>query len=355
LCERKEIENHQIVLFPVTSDFIFCFEENQWKMTSKHIVCKNFGSAAGCKFGDKCHFLHKTTAKRTPVPTIPRPAPRNTVLSSAQMESSTLLAQPHPPAPAVGSEGFNSSAMWGLDSNDDGVYYYGAPGSNNSWNNTDRASFPLYSAVAKLHISEEATTIVENEAAAQRAEQQPKQICSFFLSGNCKFGDRCKNLHLLDHPISTSNIENEEGDQYLSSDQTITAVSQNRECGICIEPAETALFGLLSHCECRFCLECIREWRKEGLVVAKKADQVRYVVHFYSRLSIRDVFLSLCPLCRTESYFVVPSSTYLVGEAKEIFLKTYKDSLGAKPCKVSALSGLSVSICFFIYFRPFLL
>jgi hypothetical protein len=253
------------------------FEERYWTMTSKHIICKNFGSAAGCKFGDKCHFLHKTTAKRTAVPTIPRPAPRNTALSSAQVESNTHQSQPLPPVQAVGSEGFNSSAMWGLDSKDDGVYYYGAPGSNNSWNHTEHASFPLYSAVAKLHISEEeAATVVENEAALQRGEQ-PKQICSFFLSGNCKFGNRCKNLHLMDHPVSASNMEGEEGDQYMtkSSEQTVTAVSQNRECGICIEPTETALFGLLSHCECKFCLECIREWRKEGLVVAKKADQVR--------------------------------------------------------------------------------
>ena len=34
-------------------------------------------------------------------------------------------------------------------------------------------------------------------------------------------------------------------------------------------------FGLLSHCDCVFCLECIRNWRTEGVAVAKLNSQVR--------------------------------------------------------------------------------
>lgn len=41
----------------------------------------------------------------------------------------------------------------------------------------------------------------------------------------------------------------------------------------------------------------------------------------------------LCPLCRTESYFVIPSHKHVLGREKELLVEAYKTSLSRKPCK----------------------
>lgn len=171
----------------------------------------------------------------------------------------------------------------------------------------ENGELPLYAQIAKLTVAEEEQPNELPPPPYFPDQYDPANICSFFLAGNCKFGFRCRNLHITQQEY----------------DDSVTAYTQftkptPKECGICIEPAPTALYGLMSHCDCKFCLECIRGWRKEGLTVAKKSDQVR-----------------LCPLCRTESHFVVPSSDFLTGEAKQALLEAYKNSLSAKPCKVS--------------------
>lgn len=85
--------------------------------------------------------------------------------------------------------------------------------------------------------------------------------CRFFLGGHCKFGNHCK----YDHSIEDSVTPNTNNFDALKV-----------ECGICIDAPIGTLYGILSHCDCKFCLHCIREWRKEGVYVAKEAEQVRY-------------------------------------------------------------------------------
>ena len=45
-------------------------------------------------------------------------------------------------------------------------------------------------------------------------------------------------------------------------------------------------------------------------------------------------FFRLCPVCRTESYFVMPSPTYIKnGPEKSEMIEDYKKTLGDIPCK----------------------
>jgi hypothetical protein len=66
-----------------------------------------------------------------------------------------------------------------------------------------------------------------------------------------------------------------------------------RQCGICMGDPKDSLYGVLSHCNCVFCLGCIREWRAEG-----QARNPSMAVNT----------LRQCPLCRVPSYYVVPST-----------------------------------------------
>jgi len=121
------------------------------------------------------------------------------------------------------------------------------------------------------------------------------------------------------------------------------------ECGICMgDSPSDKLYGILSHCNCVFCLSCIREWRSDGATrnPGMAGSTVRQ-----------------CPLCRVPSFFVVPSiRTFTLKslvrvnannadassgnglddiqvrqdslqDEKRVFIDTYKRSLQQKPCR----------------------
>jgi hypothetical protein len=90
-------------------------------------------------------------------------------------------------------------------------------------------------------------------------------VCRFYNAGVCKFGNKCRYLHIGDSPVE---VENEKA-----------AVV---ECGICLEAPAGAQYGILSHCVCKFCVSCIREWRKEGISVTHDTEQVRYSIMLIS-------------------------------------------------------------------------
>lgn len=73
---------------------------------------------------------------------------------------------------------------------------------------------------------------------------------------------------------------------------------------------------MIAGCDHAFCLECIRKWR--GQVNYKSASKDQY---------------RLCPICRQESYVVVPSNRYVKGEEKQKMMSTYKKRLQEIPCK----------------------
>jgi E3 ubiquitin-protein ligase makorin len=88
------------------------------------------------------------------------------------------------------------------------------------------------------------------------------------------------------------------------------------ECGICYEPVKQKSdprFGLLT-CEHVFCLQCIRTWRAKHSQTT--ADNLRS-----------------CPMCRTLTYFVTPSTEWVSDQAKKTkVIDDYKKNLGQIPC-----------------------
>eukprot|EP01031_Cornospumella_fuschlensis_P039040 gene39040-47499_t len=111
--------------------------------------------------------------------------------------------------------------------------------------------------------------------------------CRFFKVGNCKFGNRCRFLHILDSEAPS-------GKSGATPHYPPNHTDEPKECGICIEPATSAMFGLLPNCDCKFCLECIRK----------------------------------------ESFFIVPSVRHVrKGPEKDGIIEAYKDSLKKIPCK----------------------
>ena len=93
--------------------------------------------------------------------------------------------------------------------------------------------------------------------------------------------------------------------------------SRGLQCGICLEtPYEAGIkFGILPNCVHVFCLDCIRSWRTN--TDAFGSDAVR-----------------VCPVCRVESYFVVPCERFVDNSdpaRKQKVLDGYKQSLSRIP------------------------
>lgn len=90
------------------------------------------------------------------------------------------------------------------------------------------------------------------------------------------------------------------------------------ECGICFESirSRNERFGMLESCDHAFCLSCIRSWRKQR----EQQDRNN---------------LRLCPVCRNESFFVVPSDTLVLDpQEKGSMIDAYKKEMGRIPCKL---------------------
>lgn len=99
--------------------------------------------------------------------------------------------------------------------------------------------------------------------------------------------------------------------------------SAHVECNICLEKVSEKLnpgerrFGLLQNCEHAFCLSCIRNWRQQ-----------------YSGGADVDGALRTCPICRTSTHFVTPSTVWPASqEEKEAIIEGYKSKLREIDCK----------------------
>ncbi len=175
--------------------------------------CK-FYHTSGCKHGSKCIFLHDKTP--------------------AQMDTKSAFSDC--------SEDHALDHFEELFNDNERLYNSGHHQLNKSFANIvkEKASCISYSGTS---------AVAEN-----------KEICRFFSSGNCKFGEKCRNLHAI-----VGNLP------LLTQEEVAVKV----ECGICIESSSSPLYGILNNCDCKFCLPCIREWRKDGLRVAKDPLHVR--------------------------------------------------------------------------------
>lgn len=153
------------------------------------------------------------------------------------------------------------------------------------------------------------------------------ELCVFAISGKCRFGPACRNVHGLQCPrcllycLHPTDLERNEAhiNECLMSNSAprmLTTEDEDRECGICYEPVRQKAdprFGLLA-CEHVFCLQCIRTWRSKQS--ATTAENLRS-----------------CPMCRTTSYFVTPSTEWVSDpERKARVIEEYKRNLGQIPC-----------------------
>ncbi|KAK4523218.1 hypothetical protein GAYE_PCTG44G1111 [Galdieria yellowstonensis] len=151
-------------------------------------------------------------------------------------------------------------------------------------------------------------------------------LCKYHADNACQYGESCHYLHGLECPHCKRNVlhpfDNSIQRQHLeecrkffhSSDEFLQ--SQERECGICLDyPRKSGKsFGLLENCDHVFCLECIRQWRQHSL---EFGQVVRY-----------------CPVCRTPSFFVIPSLVVPASvERKKEIIEKYKSKLTTIPCK----------------------
>mmetsp|Transcript_44578 Transcript_44578/g.103052 ORF Transcript_44578/g.103052 Transcript_44578/m.103052 type:complete len:352 (-) Transcript_44578:551-1606(-) len=216
-----------------------------------------------------------------------------------------------------------------------------------------------------------------------------RSVCKFFLQGSCNFGDSCRNLHVVDvaqldgdpavppgRGLASAAQFSEESQQGQQSAEEAagdvppfppppepepqrsgedrwsrrTRVNEDRwsrraragddaECGICFESirAKGERFGMLENCACAFCLSCIRAWRKQ------KEQQDR-------------VNLRMCPLCRNESFFVVPcDSLVLDPHEKSKAIENYKRQMSLVPCQAFDYGRGKCpfgSSCFYAHLNP---
>ena len=72
-------------------------------------------------------------------------------------------------------------------------------------------------------------------------------------------------------------------------------------------------FGVLDGCPHAFCLPCIRAWRETH---AARPEVARS-----------------CPVCRTPSHFVIPSSFLVTDARKPALIQGYQRKLRAIPCR----------------------
>ena len=129
-----------------------------------------------------------------------------------------------------------------------------------------------------------------------RSEALKAIPCPFFMRGTCRHGDTCRLKH-----------------EELEMDPDF----EEATCGICLEDVRSQQgrqFGLLSCCNHVFCYSCVMNWRTEG----SKEAQNRKV----------------CPACRKQSDYVVPSLKLASSqEEKDQIVADYKLKLATIPCK----------------------
>mmetsp|Transcript_35834 Transcript_35834/g.82258 ORF Transcript_35834/g.82258 Transcript_35834/m.82258 type:complete len:326 (+) Transcript_35834:43-1020(+) len=182
-------------------------------------------------------------------------------------------------------------------------------------------------------------------------DEGARKVCKFFLSGSCSFGDSCRNLHVIDvaqldegleatidralpstgrgnapdrpsaigGPVGSNDgilgVRNAAGPVVPRGETTSCSV-EDTECGICFENIgrKGEQFGMLESCDHAFCLSCIRSWRKQ-----REQDKLN---------------LRMCPLCRNESFFVVPCDRLILHpEEKASAIEEYKRQMSRIPCK----------------------
>lgn len=157
----------------------------------------------------------------------------------------------------------------------------------------------------------------ETSNLVQQVETKKKQICAFFLEGNCRYKENCKYIHgnlcqyCKKHCLHPEDVEqNNKHIRTCALKQEIED-SKNFLCSLCNESVlkRGQKFGLLPECNDIFCVTCIKEYRTSS----SKAE---------------------CPVCSKVSHFIVPSHIYPANnQRKNEIIESYKDKMRKIPCK----------------------
>ena len=205
-----------------------------------------------------------------------------------------------------------------------------------------------YAAIARRHAVEQQETVPQARAHAYNpAPRRPATACVFFRTGNCRYGARCLNRHELAEGEDSYTLHGQgqggtepqqEESAGLDGAPAAPSAEGTGECGICMAPRpDDGLYGILSHCDCVFCLACIRAWRLSGKEIASSS------------------LVRLCPLCRNESHFTIPSAMHLPrGPRKDLLISCYKESLKRVVCKFAQAKEECPfgSSCFYAHPEP---
>ncbi|GJJ11358.1 hypothetical protein Clacol_005590 [Clathrus columnatus] len=167
------------------------------------------------------------------------------------------------------------------------------------------------------------------------APYEENKTCRYFSQGFCKRGRECWYKHIEpkvgeSSTSTTTSQHSSSGSKQKLSEQE-SSEDEDLACGICFEE-KPAIYGLLSGCSHAFCLACIRRWRDpEG----KGVDLTESGMH------------KTCPMCRTKSKFVVPSSIfYLQDDSRKLaVVENYKQSMARVPCRYFVNSKLEQRFC----------
>lgn len=147
-------------------------------------------------------------------------------------------------------------------------------------------------------------------SSSQSRAGPPAPVCRHFLAGRCSFGSACQNSHFVeDRALQCGPPQRKKLEPSFDP--------EDPECGICFESIRKKgeRFGILESCDHAFCLTCIRSWRKQR----EQQDRQN---------------LRLCPVCRNESYFVIPcDDIFLDPDEKLRVIQAYKNELGRIPCR----------------------
>jgi len=153
----------------------------------------------------------------------------------------------------------------------------------------------------------------------------PKQVCRYWLQGNCTAGPKCRWKHRFvgnKCPHCGERVVPSKQDQHLTKCQKTKVVkndvqqSRKAECGICKEGVleRGHRFGLLTGCNHAFCLPCIREWRG---VLHQKKEATR-----------------ACPVCRKMTYFIVPCDHMVTDPVRKLqVIERYKNTMSQIRCR----------------------
>nr|CCA14285.1 conserved hypothetical protein [Albugo laibachii Nc14] len=285
----------------------------------------------GCALGTQCPYVHETLSQ-SEISKLKRKdtAPKKEIAQKEEKQVDQIINEeceyttkqyetavndfiPTRQAREGPSHERSYSELSDFISKEEELYYYGAPGElerSLDANGGDPCHItydelemkPSYRAIAGQHVSEDDTTSPNQEHNTITA------ICSFYIQGVCKYGNKCIFSHSLQVPD-----ESDIGRQLVEEE---VKASAEIECNICYEQvlAKHERFGLLSGCDHAFCLSCIRNWRGHS-------DQ--------SKQNIRK-----CPVCRVETAYIIPSSRLVTDpERKQALQETFKQNLASIPCR----------------------